>query len=199
MPKGTDVSPSQPRARAVTRLLLAALALTLFGTGATVAWAHSDEFDSVPAAGSTSSQVTEIQFIFSEPVQRNLNPEAVLANSDGISVELGAPTFSVTGETMTLPILSGALPDGNYKADYRIVSADGHPASGTLLFTVQGSSAPALVAAPASTDAPLVISPNPTSAPVDVDDTLGLGLAIGGVVVVLALLLVVWLIRRNRA
>jgi methionine-rich copper-binding protein CopC len=181
------------------RALIAALVLALLGMSSTAAWAHSDDFDSVPAAGSTSSEVTEIQFTFSEPVQQSFNPEAVLANSEGIPVQLGDPTFSVTGKTMTLPIATGALPNGNYKADYRIVSADGHPASGSLLFTVQGSSAPALVAAPASTDAPLVISPNPTSAPVDVDDTLGLGLAIGGVVVVLALLLVVWLIRRNRA
>lgn len=193
------MSSSRPRARAVTRLVLAALALTLLGTGSTVAWAHSDKFDSVPAAGSTSSQVTQIQFTFSEPVQQNLNPEAVLANSDGISVELGAPTFSVTGQTMTLPILSGALPDGSYKAEYRIVSADGHPASGTLSFTVQGSSAPALVDAPASTDAPLVISPEPTSLANDDDGILGATLAIGGLVAVLGVLLVVWLIRRNRA
>jgi methionine-rich copper-binding protein CopC len=181
------------------RALIATLVLALLGMSSTAAWAHSDDFDSVPVAGSTSSEVTEIQFTFSEPVQQSFNPEVILTNSEGIPVQLGDPTFSVTGKTMTLPIATGALPNGNYKADYRIVSADGHPASGSLLFTVQGSSAPALVAAPASTDAPLVISPNPTSAPVDVDDTLGLGLAIGGVVVVLALLLVVWLIRRNRA
>jgi methionine-rich copper-binding protein CopC len=181
------------------RALIATLVLALLGMSSTAAWAHSDDFDSVPVAGSTSSEVTEIQFTFSEPVQQSFNPEVILTNSEGIPVQLGDPTFSVTGRTMTLPIETGALPNGNYKADYRIVSEDGHPASGTLLFTVEGSSAPALVAASASTDAPLVISPEPTSLATDDDGTLGAMLAIGGLVAVLGVLLVVWLIRRNRS
>lgn len=105
------------------------------------ALAHSDEFLSVPESGSTVADVTELQFTFAEAVEQSFPAEVVLTSAEGTAYELGAATFDASGATMTVPIVGGALPDGSYVAVYRIVSVDGHPASGELNFTVAGSSA----------------------------------------------------------
>lgn len=157
--------------------LVAVLGLALALLGLAPAQAHSDTFQSVPVAGSTSASVSQIQFTFAEPVQKTMSPEVVLSASGGVNVPVSAPTFDVTGATMTVGIPSGALPNGVYAAVYRVVSIDGHVATGVLNFTVAGSSAaplagtstittpePTLTASPSGTDGilsaflPLVIS-----------------------------------------
>lgn len=45
--------------------------------------------------------------------------------------------------------VTGALPNGEYTVGWRVVSADGHPVSGSYTFTVRGSSGGAQPAAPA--------------------------------------------------
>lgn len=115
------------------------------------AFAHTDEFLSTPENGSTVSTVDVLSFTFSEallvdPNQPEYAPEVALTNSEGVSVELGEPSFDVTGATMTVPIVSGALPDGEYVAAYRVTSIDSHPVTGSFSFTVAGSAAPALPA-----------------------------------------------------
>lgn len=136
----------------------AMLGLLIVFFGASAASAHSDTFSSIPAAGSTSANVTQIQFTFAEPVQKSMGPEMVLQSGEHITIPTGAPTFDVTGATMTVPITAGALPNGNYTATYRVVSIDGHVASGVLSFTVAGSSTAAMArdasAAPVTTAVP---------------------------------------------
>lgn len=113
---------------------------------ATVATAHSDTFQSVPANDAVvSTPVTELQFTFVEAVQQDFSPEVVLIDAAGASFELGVPRFDVTGATMTVEIVAGALPNGLYTSSYRIVSVDGHPASGEIAFTVEGSTDPAVI------------------------------------------------------
>lgn len=116
---------------------------------ASPAFAHSDEIQSTPENGSTVTNVDQITFVFVEAVlieegRPEYDPEVAVTNSDGIAAELGAPIFDVTGASMTVPILSGPLPDGEYTAAYAITSNDGHNAQGAISFTVEGSSAPAL-------------------------------------------------------
>lgn len=135
----------------------AVLAMLMTGLGASAASAHSDTFSSIPAAGSTSATVSQIQFTFAEPVQKSMGPEMVLQNGQHITVPTGAPTFDVTGATMTVPITSGALPNGSYTATYRVVSIDGHVASGVLSFTVAGSSA-AAIARDAGSPTPITVT-----------------------------------------
>lgn len=181
--------------------------LVVFGT-ASVASAHSDAFQSIPADGSTvSTPVTEIQFTFVEPVNAELSPpEVVLVNQEGLAPELGAPTLDEVGATMTVGILSGALPNGDYTASYRIVSEDGHPASGSFSFIVEGSDAPALTAseteaeadAIAETDAEAMV----TSSGETGNDTqlqLVLGLSAAGAVALAAVLVVISLRRRRNS
>ncbi|GAB2825165.1 hypothetical protein GCM10027022_14770 [Alpinimonas psychrophila] len=118
--------------------------LTLAFGSASAATAHSELEGSVPAQGSTVSTVTELVLTFGEAVVPDYST-VVLANSAGISVELGAPTYDTTATVMTIPITSGALPNGDYIAGFRIVSVDGHPISGEIDYTVAGSDVPAFV------------------------------------------------------
>lgn len=132
-------------------LALSALVAALVMTVVLVApaSAHSDTFQSVPGNGSTvNTPVVELQFTFVEAVEQSFPPEVILNSSEGASVELGAPTFDASGATMTVPINLGELPNGTYTAAFRIVSVDGHPASGEVTFTVEGSSAEPLVFVP---------------------------------------------------
>jgi methionine-rich copper-binding protein CopC len=123
--------------------LIAGLALA-FG-GATTATAHSEFEGSNPAQGSTMSSVTEIELTFGEAVVPDYST-VVLTDSAGTAVELASATYDTTATVMTLPIVSGALPNGDYVAGFRIVSVDGHPIAGEVDFTVAGSDAPAFVA-----------------------------------------------------
>lgn len=143
------------RFRAVLAAMLLSVAAVLGFSS--VANAHSDEFLSVPANGAVVSDVSELQFTFVEPVEQSFPPEVVLTASDGTGFELGAPTFDASGATMTVPIVQGALPNGSYTAVYRIVSIDGHPATGQIDFTVEGSAVePAPVETPMPIEEPVV-------------------------------------------
>lgn len=173
----------------------AMLGLVIAFFSASAASAHSDTFSSIPAAGSTSTTVTQIQFTFAEPVQKSMGPEMVLQNGEHITIPTGAPTFDVTGATMTVPITAGALPNGNYTATYRVVSIDGHVASGVLSFTVAGSSAAAM-----ARDA---VSPTPISVTVaepqqsNTVPVLTLIMSVAAVALIVAAVIVV-VVRRRR-
>jgi methionine-rich copper-binding protein CopC len=193
--------------RTIAVVVAAFLALFVtFGT-ATMASAHSDSFQSVPANDSVvSTPVVEIQFTFVEAVQQEFAPEVILNNADGVAAELGTPVFDVTGATMTVPVVTGALPNGVYTASYRVVSEDGHPASGSITFTVEGSDADPLgEAVPVDeeqvvteADAELMV----TSSGAEADNSqlqLVLGLSAAGAVALAAVLVIVALRRRRNS
>ena len=177
-----------------------------FGT-ASMASAHSDTFQSVPADDSSvTTPVTQVQFTFVEPVNAELSPpEVVMVNQDGVSVQLGAPTLDEVGATMTVQILTGALPNGDYTASYRFVSEDGHPTSGELFFTVQDSDAPALVASAsdASTDAAVATNTDEmvtsSGSGNDTQLQLVLGLSAAGAVILAGVLVFISLRRRRNS
>ncbi|MFA9276921.1 MAG: copper resistance protein CopC [Rhodoluna sp.] len=194
--------------RRFTAVIAAAL-MALFvvlGTS-TMASAHSDTFQSVPANDAVvSTPVVELQFTFVEAVQQEFAPEVSLVNSDGAVAELGAPTFDVTGATMTVPVVAGALPNGSYTASYRIVSQDGHPASGSIAFTIEGSDAdPLSEAVPAEEEAVVTEADEElmvTSSGAEGDNgqlQLALGLGAAGAVALAAVLVIVALRRRRNS
>lgn len=178
---------------------------SVMGLGfATVATAHSDTFQSVPANDAVvNTPVTELQFTFVEAVQQDFSPEVVLMDAAGTSVELGVPRFDVTGATMTVEIVAGALPNGLYTSSYRIVSVDGHPASGEISFTVEGSIDPAVIEpAPEASEAIVVLEAEELIAynAVSADNSqmqLALGLTSAAAVALVAALVIV-AIRRKR-
>lgn len=193
------------RFTAVIATALMALFVVL-GTS-TMASAHSDTFQSVPANDAVvTTPVVELQFTFVEAVQQEFAPEVSLVNSDGAVAELGAPTFDVTGATMTVPVVAGALPNGSYTASYRIVSQDGHPASGSIAFTVEGSDAdPLSEAVPAEEEAVVTEADEElmvTSSGAEGDNgqlQLALGLGAAGAVALAAVLVIVALRRRRNS
>ena len=173
----------------------------------TVAHAHSDTFQSVPANESVvSTPVVELQFTFVEAVAQEFAPEVSLVNAEGAVAELGTPTFDVTGATMTVPIVTGALPNGVYTASYRIVSQDGHPASGSFSFTVEGSDADPLgEAVPVEEEAVVTEADEElmvTSSGADAGNgqlQLALGLGAAGAVALAAVIVIVALRRRRNS
>lgn len=193
--------------RTIAVVVAAFLALFVTLGTATMASAHSDSFQSAPVNDSVvSTPVVEIQFTFVEAVQQDFAPEVILNNADGVAAELGTPVFDVTGATMTVPIVTGALPNGVYTASYRIVSQDGHPASGSITFTVEGSDADPLgEAVPVDeeqvvteADAELMV----TSSGAETDNSqlqLVLGLSAAGAVALAAVLVIVALRRRRNS
>lgn len=193
--------------RTIAVVVAAFLALVVTLGTATMASAHSDSFQSVPTNDSVvSTPVVEIQFTFVEAVQQEFAPEVILNNADGVAAELGTPVFDVTGATMTVPVVTGALPNGVYTASYRVVSEDGHPASGSITFTVEGSDADPLgEAVPVDeeqvvteADAELMV----TSSGAEADNSqlqLVLGLSAAGAVALAAVLVIVALRRRRNS
>ena len=150
-----------PKILVMFAALIAGFALA-FG-GASAATAHSELEVSNPIQGSTLSAVRELVLTFGEAIVPDYST-VVLTDSSGTTTPLGTPTFDTTATVMTIPITSGALPNGSYVAGYRIVSVDGHPIAGEVDFTVAGSDAPVLVASTPSDAATSVATEDPLAA-----------------------------------
>ncbi len=118
------------------------LATLLAGVGAVLpvgaASAHSELIAMSPKNGATvSTAPTRIVFTFSEDVNADFSRVKVL-DEKGADVSGGGT--EVSGNIVSQP-LQADLGPGTYHVAYKIVSADGHPVSGTAQFTVTGSSA----------------------------------------------------------
>ena len=96
---------------------------------------HARLTASTPADGSTAQTVEEVVLTFSEEV----DPSFVAVTVEGPDGEEtdGAPV--VDGRSVTQPLASD-LAAGRHVATFRVVSADGHPVSGTVRFTTQAPS-----------------------------------------------------------
>lgn len=126
----TASSPA-PFARAVGAILgLAALLAALVVT-ASPASAHARLESSSPADGSTLTAVPpEIMLRFNEPIKDGLNQVSVKSGS----TDVADGNVQVDGNAVYQPVKYSMKP-GKYSISYKVVSADGHPVSGTLSFT----------------------------------------------------------------
>ncbi|MDO5053016.1 MAG: copper resistance protein CopC [Pseudoclavibacter sp.] len=113
--------------------LAALLALCLLGVGAGAARAHDQLLSSSPAEGERlerAPRFAELEF------SGQISPVGVeFALRDGSGALLDLPTTPrVDGRIakQELPELTG----GDYTLDWRVVSEDGHPISGTIAFAV---------------------------------------------------------------
>ena len=105
--------------------------------------AHNELIGSIPEDGSTVATPPEVvELAFDQPVQSEFDQLAVLDEDDGHH-EQGE--VEIVGGRVRQPV--GELEPGTYRITYRIVSADGHPVTGTVTFTVS-SDAPSPTAAP---------------------------------------------------
>ncbi|MCC6927663.1 MAG: copper resistance protein CopC [Gemmatimonadaceae bacterium] len=62
-----------------------------------------------------------------------------LADANGASVALAAPTRGSGAKDPVQSVIQGALADGSYSVSWKTSSKDGHPIRGDFSFTVKGS------------------------------------------------------------
>lgn len=111
------------------RVVLLTLMLLLGGAGA--AQAHASVIGSEPSDGAVlNAPPSEVVIHFSEPV--SMTHAQVLGPTGEDVLEPGAGQ----GEDVVTLALSGGLAEGTYIASYHVVSPDGHPISGSLVFSV---------------------------------------------------------------
>lgn len=125
-----------PTARHLPRhlVVVALLALVLVGAGATPAAAHASLVGSSPADGDELAEPpTEVTLDFSEGVSAELGGVRVL-DASGQRVDLGA--VDQPSDRRLVTKLAGDLADGTYLVSYRVISADGHPVTGAVVFAV---------------------------------------------------------------
>ncbi len=124
------------------RILPGLLAAIVLAVGVSVGFAgaasaHDVLISSSPADNATvTTAPSSLQFTFDQPVQ-NFDPVVSLVGPDGRQYATGTP--SVSGNVLTGTVDAG--PAGRYTAAYRIVSADGHPVTGEIHFTLAGDGA----------------------------------------------------------
>ena len=132
------------------------------------ATAHSNRVETTPAQGATLKALpAEATLTFNETPK---TVDVVLASPDGEVTQL---TPQVIGPKIKVR-LPPAGPRGAYTLSYRVVSADGHPVSGSVAFRVTSGPAPATAtraAAPATEAPPAAQSDRGPLAPV----VIGLG------------------------
>ena len=117
------------------RLLLPVVlaGLAVFGF-ATPALAHNVLVGSDPAAGSSvASGPSQVTLTFDAPVQFGANYLTVIG-PDGNHWE-NSDNATVNGDSVATSV-APLGPAGVYKIGYRIISADGHPVSGEVTFTL---------------------------------------------------------------
>ncbi|MFF4522791.1 copper resistance CopC family protein [Streptomyces bluensis] len=128
--------------RTAARVLVVPAALAALAAAAPRAAAHTDLDTARPAADATLAELpSHITLTFSDPMTEKYAKVAVTA-PDGKSAATEEP--AVSGNEVTLA-LDPTSPAGRYTVGYRVVSADGHPVSGSYSFTVEaaaGSPAP---------------------------------------------------------
>lgn len=117
------------------RLVVTALVATAAVVGlATPAAAHNVLVGSSPGAGSSVSvSPTQVRFDFDAPVKFG-DDTIVVLGPDGSHWER-TQQATVTGDSVSVPV-APLGPAGTYTASYHIISADGHPVTGDIRFTL---------------------------------------------------------------
>ena len=147
-------------ARLVKRVIVLLGILLIALTAPGLARAHSDLESTSPADGERlSAAPTELTFVFSE----ELLPDFV--NFVAVDAAEQTTELTVTGVHGATAVIAwpAALPGGEWRVEYRVVSQDGHPVNGHISFSypaVSPSPSPSS-ASPAPTATP---TPTPTSA-----------------------------------
>lgn len=134
--------------------------LLLLVAPAAPASAHAALVASDPAGNAVVPEAPDrVTLTFSEPVQLVPDKIQVLA-PDGARADQGQPTLS--GATVTVSLRPGGA-RGTYLVSYRLISADSHPVSGSLLYSVGAPSAAPTAGDDTTGWAPAVKGPIPVA------------------------------------
>ncbi|GAB2704993.1 methionine-rich copper-binding protein CopC [Microbacterium marinum] len=124
-----------------------AAAVVVVLTTAVPASAHDELVSSTPAVDDRlETAPTGLSLEFSADV---MELGALIMVADGAGGDWADGTPTVDRTSVTIPVTEG-MPSGGYEVRWRVVSADGHPISGVIPFTV-GDGEP-LVREPAAAD-----------------------------------------------
>jgi methionine-rich copper-binding protein CopC len=142
VPRPRVAEPVAARAgrRRVSALVAGAL-LALAGPGLTAspAAAHDELTGSTPADGaSVEIPPAAVELTFSEP-PLGIGSQVQVTGPDGEVVNAG--DLVITDTVVSQPLATD-LPAGDYAVAWRVTSSDGHPISGELTFTAQGTAVP---------------------------------------------------------
>lgn len=119
--------------RVVAAALLLMTASLAVGVAAAPAWAHDELIATSPASGSTVTRAPhQVRLTFNEAIQP-VGDALVVTAPDGSRVDTGVATPH--GATLTTK-LTALTQNGTYTTTWRVVSADGHPVSGTFTFSL---------------------------------------------------------------
>lgn len=170
-------------------LLAVLLGLTVLVGSPTGAHAHAGLTSSTPEDG-TSVEVLpdEVTLEFSEDVR---TPAYVyVTGPDRSTHETGDP--QIDGPRVTQALEAPAAQAGDWTIAYRVVSADGHPISGQVRFTVETDGA-------APTETPSPGSDTPADDPADgTDDSSAPPIVIAAALAVLLVAVAAVVVRRKR-
>jgi copper transport protein len=129
------------------RLVFAVAALLLVVCGSNSAFAHASLVATEPRDGSMIAQAPKtVRLRFNEPVT-----PAVIRVIDSDGTTRNDVVVHAADETIEITLPTG-LPAGTQVISYRVISADGHPVAGSMMFSVGMGKAAAV---PASSDAML--------------------------------------------
>ncbi|MEE2061724.1 copper resistance CopC family protein [Rhodococcus artemisiae] len=151
----------------VTIFAAAAVVLLL---GVAPAQAHSTLIGSTPAADATAAgSPDEIELEFNQPINTAF---ATVTLTDGEGAQRGSSEAIVDAERVRLAIPE-PLSAGDYTVGYRVVSADGHPITGSYAFTITAAAgqAPTSDAPPASSSSPVAAEPETTQTQATPEDS----------------------------
>ncbi|MFE7973107.1 copper resistance protein CopC [Streptomyces shenzhenensis] len=125
---------------AARSLAVPAAAVTVLAVAAPQATAHTELDTASPGASAALAGLPpRVTLTFSDAMTQKYAKVAV-TGPDGDAAAAGG--VEVRGRTVTLPLDAGS-PAGRYTVGYRVVSADGHPVSGSYTFTVRATESPA--------------------------------------------------------
>lgn len=153
--------------------------------------AHNTLTGSDPADGSTVSTAPDaVTLTFDQPVQ-NYQPVLTVTGPNGNRFSIGPAVVASTRVSVTL---SGAGPAGEYIAAYRVVSADGHPVSGEIRYTLAAGAAGTATGSPA----PEGTTPAAGAAtgPSGVGVWLWIGIAVAAILVIAAIVVILRSVSR---
>jgi copper transport protein len=138
--------------RVLAAIASAFIAILSAGLAASPAFAHATLIASEPADGAmVAAQPAQLTLTFNEPVSALV---LRLVSPDGHAQLLANPD----GRRATLAIAApAAMPRGTYALSYRIISLDGHPVGGTVVFSV-GAPSGSPPSVPASGEATVVVA-----------------------------------------
>ncbi|WP_181028417.1 copper resistance CopC family protein [Pseudoclavibacter sp. RFBA6] len=144
-------------------MIVLLMACFLGCAGAAPAQAHDQLIASSPSPdASLGTSPPDITLSYSANIME-IGPMIVLQDAAGRDWATGEPVIDGTTVTSTI---DDALPDGAYTVNWRVVSSDGHPITGTIQFTVGDPTEADASAAPAPSDpAATVEAPSASGSP----------------------------------